>query len=130
VTKDSPLKITEFKGDGSPQTYYDLNRLQLMMPVNKEMVREITESVDEQHRWLSRHAFISNPYIGDGTKQEQTDRFTSTHVGDETDTSPYRDPSDQLYLSTGEYIRNMRILINFITTSKSPGEQRKSVVWY
>lgn len=130
ATKDSPLRTSIFEGNGTPQSYYDLNRQQLMMPVNDEMVREVIEALDEQHRWLSKHAFISNPYVGDGTKQEQTDRYASTHVGDETDTSPYRDPSDQLYISTGEYIRNMKILINFITVSKSTGEQPKSVVWH
>jgi hypothetical protein len=30
-----------------------------------------------------------------------------------TDTSPYRDPSDLKYISTGEYIRNMNLLVNF-----------------
>jgi hypothetical protein len=86
--------------------------------------------LDAQNRWLSKHAFISHPYIGDGEKQEQTDEFASTNVGDETDTSPYRDPSDQLYISTGDYIRNMKMLINFVRASKSPGEVPKSVMWH
>jgi len=39
-------------------------------------------------------------------------------VGDETDTSPYRDTTDQEYISTGEYIRNMHLLINYLKTKK------------
>lgn len=130
ATKDSPLRIGQFEGIGTPQSYYDLNRLPMRMPVNKEMVREVIGALDAQHRWLTRHATVSNPYIGDGTREEQTDRYASTNVGDEADTSPYRDPSDQLYLSTGEFIRNMNLLIQYITASKTTVAQSKSVVWY
>jgi hypothetical protein len=41
---------------------------------------------------------ISHPYAGDGQNQEQTNEFASTNVGDETDTSPYRDASEQQYI--------------------------------
>lgn len=130
ATKDSPLKIGMFEGEGSPQTYYDLNRYNFPMRVNDAMVKEIVSTLDVQNRWLSKHAFISHPYIGDGQKKERTYEFASTNVGDETDTSPYRDPSDQLYISTGEYIRNMKMLINFILETKAPGEVQKSVMWH
>jgi len=130
ATKDSPIKAERFKGDGTPQSYYDLNRYNFPMRVNEAMVKEIIGSLDAQNRWLAKHASISHTYIGDGQKQEQTDEFASTNVGDETDTSPYRDPSDQLYLSTGDYIRNMKMLINFIRESKAPGEVQKSVMWH
>lgn len=130
VTKDSPLKVERFNGNGTPQTFYDLNRYNFPMRVNEAMVKDIIGSLDAQNRWLSKHAMISHPYIGDGQKQESTNEFASTNVGDETDTSPYRDPSDQLYLSTGDYIRNMKMLINFIRESKAPGEVQKSVMWH
>jgi hypothetical protein len=118
ATKDSPLKIGKFEGHGSPQSYYDLNRYNFSMNVDEKMAGEIVRSLDSQNRWLSKHASISHPYIGDGQKQEPTDEFASTNVGDETDTSPYRDPSDQEYISTGEYIKNMKMLINFIQSAK------------
>ena len=35
-------------------------------------------------------------------------------MDDETDTSPYRDLTDQEYVSTGEYIKNMKMLINYL----------------
>jgi hypothetical protein len=54
---------------------------------------------------------------------EQTDKYATTRVGDETDTSPYLDESDQLYISTRTYIKNMRILINLI---QSNNEQNKN----
>ena len=128
--KDSPLKIDKFEGESLPQTFYDLNRLQLMIQVNEEMVKETINALDDQNRWLSKHAFISNPYIGDGKKKELTNKYASTHVGDETDTSPFRDTSEQQYVSTGDYIHNMKILINFINMSKSSNKFSKSVVWH
>lgn len=67
---------------------------------------------------MVKHASISHPYIGDGQKQELTDQYASVNVGDETDTSPYRDPSDQDYISTGEYVRNMNLIISYLRANK------------
>ena len=100
-----------------PQKHYDLNRFQFRFEVNEEKITEIVNSLDSKNRWLSSRAYISNPYIGDGVKKEQTDKYASTHVGDETDTSPYRNTSDQKYISTGEYIKNMKFLINYLNSS-------------
>lgn len=121
VIKDSPLKIGQFTGKGTPQSYYDLNRGQFARVPDETQVKELIQSLDNQGRWLVKHAMITNPYQGDGVKTELTDQYASTMVGDETDTSPYRDESDQLYISTGEYIRNMNLLINYIQQFK--GEQ-------
>tara|TARA_R110002050_G_scaffold97971_2_gene203640 strand:+ start:26662 stop:28248 length:1587 start_codon:yes stop_codon:yes gene_type:complete len=119
ATKESPLKPEQFQYEGVPQKYYDLNRFQFQFKVDEEKITEIVNSLDSQNRWLSSRAYISNPYIGDGVKTEQTNRYASTHVGDDTDTSPYRNTSDQEYISTGTYIRNMKFLINYLNeTSK------------
>jgi hypothetical protein len=66
---------------------------------------------------------ISNPYIGDGKDTVATDQYASTYVGDKTDTSPFRDLTDQSYISTSAYIRNMYMLINYLKTSS------KSITW-
>ena len=114
ATKDSPLIPGKFEEEGTPQTYYDLNRYDFSFQPNEEEVQQIIQSLDDNGRWLAKHAMISHPYIGDGQKEELTDEFASQHVGDETDTSPYRDLTDQEYISTGEYIRNMKMLINYL----------------
>ena len=119
VTKDSPLKVDSFHGEGTPQQYYDLNRDAFTGKATEAQIKEIIKSLDSKNRWLSKHAYISNPYIGEGQNQEQTDKYASTRVGDETDTSPYPDPSDNLYISTGTYIRNMNLLISFIKSDNS-----------
>ncbi|HOO98222.1 MAG TPA: pectate lyase [Bacteroidales bacterium] len=114
VTADSPLKIEKFKGEGTPRTYYDLNRSYFNIKPDENQIRNIISSLDKHNRWLAKHASISNPYAGDGKKQELTDEFASVNTGDETDTSPFRDTSDQDYISTGEYIRNMNMLISYL----------------
>lgn len=121
LVKDSPLKSVPFTESGTPQTFYDLTRTRFARVPDEVLVKEIIQSLDDQGRWLVKHAMITNPYQGDGVKTELTDQYASTMAGDETDTSPYRDESDQLYISTGEYIRNMNLLINYIQLFK--GEQ-------
>jgi hypothetical protein len=123
ATKDSPLKPAQFQQKGTPPKYYDLNRYDNSLSVTMAQVLEVMSSLDAQDRWLSSKAFISNPYNGDGVNTEQTDKYATTRVGDETDTSPYLDESDQLYISTRTYIKNMRILINLI---QSNNEQNKN----
>ncbi len=114
ATKDSPLKPSQFLNEGTPQSYYDLNRHSFHYNASLKDVNSIISKLDSKNRWLAKHVMISNPYTGEGQDKEQTDKYCSTMVGDETDTSPYRDTSNQEYISTGEYIKNMKILINFI----------------
>lgn len=118
VTKDSPLKPGRFEHEGTPQTYYDLNRYRFSFPMDEERVQKIISSLDSQNRWLTTMGMTSHPYAGDGVKQELTDEFASQNAGDETDTSPYRDNSGQEYISTGLYIMNMNSLIKFLQNSK------------
>ena len=118
ITKDSPLKAEAFQKEDTPQKYYDLNRESFRGKASEDQVRNIINSLDKENRWLVKHAKISNPYIGDGKKQEPVDDYASTNVGDETDTSPFEDNSDQEYISTDEYIKNMNMLISYIRTVK------------
>jgi hypothetical protein len=118
VTKDSPLKQEAFQKEGTPQKYYDLNRETFNGKATEEQVKVIIGALDKENRWLVKHANISNPYIGEGVNQEPTDEFASTNVGDKTDTSPFQDPSDQQYISTAEYIKNMNVLIKYVKSLK------------
>jgi PelA/Pel-15E family pectate lyase len=115
ATKNSPLKPQRFDGSGTPQTFYVLKRnASLFSDSEHTNVQQVIHSLDAHNRWLVKHAMISHPYIGDGRNQQTTDEFASTHVGDETDTSPFKDPSDNLYLSTAEYMKNMYVLMNYV----------------
>lgn len=77
-------------------------------------VRQIIGVLDENKRWLVRNMNTSNTYIGDGQNQELTDEYATSHVGDKYDTSPFRDESDQQYISMREYIQNMNLLMNYV----------------
>jgi len=114
---NSPFTPKSFNLEGTPQKYYDLNRQASNFRVDASRVIEVVNQLDDKGRWLTTRAYISNPYIGDGTKTKPTDQYATTQVGDETDTSPYPNETDQEYISTGTYIRNMKLLINYIKSN-------------
>lgn len=115
VCGDSPLKPSVFRGEGTPQGDFRQPGVRSgdRIPGKKE-VEVILDALDSRGRWLTNRAMISNPYAGDGTRTDPTERYASTFVGDETDTSPYHNTSEQEFLSTGLYVRNMRTLIHYL----------------
>ena len=126
ASKNSPLKPGRFEGEGTPQKYYDLKssvytasglRGSKDIPSDDE-VRAVIDELTDNKYWLEKYVSISNPYIGDGVKDEPTDAYASVHVGDETDTSPYRNDTDQEYIYTGKFIRNMTVLMNYVRDGK------------
>jgi len=128
AAKDSPFLHGRFTGTVMPQKYYDVKSQSFTASAmnyskrpapSEEQVQKILAALDSQNRWLVKHEETSHPFIGDGVKTEPTDAFASTNMGDETDTSPYRDPSDQDYISTNTFIRNMTVLINYMNAVKS-----------
>ena len=128
ASKDSPLIPGRFTGNVAPQKYYEARSQSYTASAldysrrpapKEEEVRKILAALDSKNRWLVMHAETSHPYIGDGVKTEPTDDYASTNMGDETDTSPYADTSEQEYISTYEYIRNMTVLIDYVNATKA-----------
>lgn len=72
--------------------------------------RAIVGSLNAQGYWSAPLGYNSHPYKGPGSKDPAPGNFAQTHVGDETDTSPFPDPT-LLGISTSTYIRNMGALI-------------------
>ena len=127
LTKHSPLKQEPFTGPGTPQQAYAAEQNVSPFPeraVTEASVKEIIGSLDGRNRWLVKHAMISHPYAGDGKKDQPTDEFATTRAGDETDTSPYIDTTDQLYLSTATYMRNMRLLMRYVQAEAQAGKKK------
>jgi hypothetical protein len=93
-------------------TYFDLNLTRHIPQPDRNEIRQIIGALDANGGWLTTKAMISNPYIGDGQNQELSDEYATSHVGDETDTSPFPNTSGQEYVSTRLYIENMQILID------------------
>jgi len=118
VVKNALLLPSEFTENTTPQKFNDGNPDFSSFVPDEARVEKIINSLDSQDRWLTNRGMTSNPYIGDGQHQELTEKFASTHVGDETDTSPFRDNSGQEYLSTRTYIINMKLLMNFLESKQ------------
>jgi len=100
--------------------YFDLNRARQTHINDNQEIMEVIQALDENCRWLTTGAMISHPYSGEGQEQESTDKYATTHVGDKTDTSPFRDSTGQEYISTRLYINNMRLLINYLNNRSAP----------
>ncbi len=131
ATKDSPLLHPRFTGKVTPQKFFDvksqsytasaMNYSNRPVP-SEDQVRKVLSALDKQNRWLEKHCYISHPYSGDGVKTDPTDAFASTNVGDETDTSCFRDDSEQEYITTGAFIYNMTVLMNYVSAMKGQGK--------
>jgi hypothetical protein len=73
-------------------------------------VQLVVASLNAEGYWLVPLGMNSHPYHRDGSMKPATGDFSQTHVGDETDTSPYPD-SMITGISTEAFIRNMSVLI-------------------
>lgn len=114
ITKNSPLAAKN-----TDPVYFPLKRTGAGADQLTDIeVQKVINALDNNNRWLVKHALISNPYIGDGKNRTATDKYASTQVGDQTDTSPFRDVSETEYISTPEYVKNMNKLINYINSLK------------
>lgn len=114
IAKNAILQPALFSGNETPQKAVDLNRDRFDDIPSLQQVYEILEGLESKNYWSTQHVMTSHSYIGDGQKKETSDEFAESFVGDETDTSPYRDTTNQEYISTGTYIENMRLLINYL----------------
>jgi hypothetical protein len=81
-----------------------------------EQARGSVSGLNPTGFWPAALAQNSHPYRGPASKAEAKGDFASTHVGDETDTSPFNDTSKTPSISTQEYLRNMNILIRWLAS--------------
>jgi hypothetical protein len=73
-------------------------------------VREVIASLTPEGYWLAPLGYNSHPFTRQSSAAPVAGSFSQTHVGDDTDTSPYPDPALR-GISTAAYIRNMSVLI-------------------
>lgn len=123
LTKDSPLvgsvpatlpryftlKNTDFSafGERSPGN-----------EKKEQRVIRLISSLNAEGYWPSPLHFTSHPYTHDGSKESAAGDYSQARVGDDTDTSPYPDPTPKMGISTGSYIRNMGVLIEALEKAK------------
>jgi hypothetical protein len=122
--KNSPLKSNGFLNGMAPQQYDKTNpyfpnimNQELISDrhykvKSKKEVKKIIHSLDSQGRWLVKHVQISPPYtLKDG-------KPTNTAMLSTSEGAAIVDSTNQQYISTPTYIKNMEILISYIKHSK------------
>lgn len=78
---------------------------------------EVIQALNRTGYWPAPLPQTSHPYAGDGPDEPVQGDFAGTHVGDETDTSPFA-PGEQIEaISTAEYLRNMNVLLRWLVES-------------
>jgi len=125
--EQSPLSAEcfDFK-DVTPQRYYGQYRSSCFLIPSDSVVNEIICALDVRNCWFQKHAFISNSYSCVEKDNSLFDKYATTMVGDKTDTSPFEDKSEQKYISTRLYLKNMNILINYINSKNKKNEHRET----
>jgi hypothetical protein len=73
----------------------------------------LVASLNAEGYWLSPLGMNSHPYRGDGPSTPVAGDYSQTHVGDESDTSPYPDANIK-GISTSAFIQNMSVLIRWL----------------
>ena len=79
-----------------------------------EAVRKLVAGLNAQGYWPTPLVATSNPYRGETPPARPDGDYATTHVGDRTDTSPYPAKDPPLGISTGAYIQNMTVLIDWL----------------
>ncbi|MFN3560058.1 MAG: pectate lyase [Brevundimonas sp.] len=80
-------------------------------PAEPAVIAGLVAGLNARGYWPTPLKAVSNPYIGDGSPEVAPGEFRITRVGDASDTSPYITDDPVMGISTGEYIRNMGVLI-------------------
>lgn len=108
IAKTSPLKLPA--GSVPLPKYHTVAE-------GKEDVAALVAGLNAEGYWLAPLGYNSYPFKADGSKTPQAGDYSQTHVGDQSDTSPFLDPT-LMGISVEAYIRNMGALIRAIDPQK------------
>jgi PelA/Pel-15E family pectate lyase len=101
VTAGSPLR---------PGARVPLPRFFAVSGADSSSLDAVIGALKGDGSWVAPLGMNSHPYREDGSGTVAPGDYSQTHVGDETDTSPF--PDDTIEgISTSAYIRNMSVLI-------------------
>ncbi|MEX2574130.1 MAG: pectate lyase [Balneolaceae bacterium] len=110
--RDSPLKPGRHQKNGTPGDNFPEMQFPDRTPDESE-VQAVIRDLDRQGRWIITGEEVgraySPPYSVSGDGVETNTRMLSVE-----EYARERDPSGEQYLSTREYIKNMRLLIGYI----------------
>jgi len=80
------------------------------LPRGPVQAADIVKGLNAQGYWPAKLVMTSHPYKADSTATVAPGDFATTNVGDESDTSPYRDDT-LVGISIDAFVRNMSVLI-------------------
>ena len=106
AVKNSPLKVS--KVEGLPQKQFLIGSAIGTIP-NESVINSVVKSLD-QDRWLVKHIQISRPYSISADGKEMNTAKLSDENG-----KGIVDASEQHYISTREYEKNMSLLIKYLS---------------
>jgi hypothetical protein len=86
-------------------------------PAEPAVISGLIAGLNARGYWPTPLRAISNPYIGDGSAEVAPGEYRITRVGDASDTSPYITDFPVMGVSTGEYIKNMGVLIQALESA-------------
>lgn len=122
ATKSSPLKAAA--GMSSLPRYSAV-----AVPRGAASADAVIKDLNKDGYWLATLGYNSHPFRANGSTTPAAGDFSTTHVGDESDTSPYPDETIA-GISLQAYIRNMSVLIGFLDRSApSPSSSAAQIVW-
>jgi len=81
-------------------------------------VAGLVSGLNRQGYWATELRTTSHPYQGPGPASPPPGFVDRGQVGDEWDTSPFTMESGPMGISTGTYIRNMSLLIQYVAESQ------------
>lgn len=123
VAAGSPLKTKERM---ELPRYFTLQKLDISDPNSRfegprpsaspSLVAKLIGELNRQGYWPTPLLATTNPYIGPGSKAIAPGDFSGKNVGDKYDTSPYVTDEPVIGISTGMFIRNMSLLIEYLDT--------------
>jgi PelA/Pel-15E family pectate lyase len=118
LTKNSPLR---YNGPTNklPQEYFKFRVKATDIRPDAASVKSVINSLDEQHRWLTRNEWISRPFSVTPDGIESNTAPLSTEGG-----ATIKDTTDQQYISVDEYVKNMKLLISYIADRNKTDDQR------
>lgn len=118
ASKDSPLKATGRR----PLDRYYLTDMGAGSDRNADLATNspdaLVKTLNAAGWWPTELKMTSHRYTHDGSKTVTPGDYSTTRVGDETDTSPYLDPKPAIGISTGTYIAHMETLIAALDDAK------------
>ncbi len=118
ASTDSPLKA----GSGRPLDRFYLTDMGAGSDRNADLAAnsadKLIATLNAAGWWPTELRMTSNRYTRNGSKTVTPGDYSTTRVGDATDTSPYLDAKPAVGISTGTFIAHMETLIAALSDAK------------